>query len=122
MFQSDGGSLSKASDGKMIIHVLGTWLMKYFTLSLSLLPFSSTLSGVVTLGGVLPWVATGVCDLSSPCNTGLRLLLACLCCSGHRGASSFQQQQVQTPESLSLSLTENTGMDYGKLPHAHVVS
>lgn len=52
--------------------------------------------------GVTAWVG----DLSSPCNTRLRLLLACLGCLGHTGAST-PQQQVQMYESLSDSLTEN---------------
>lgn len=48
--------------------------------------------------------------LISPCNTRLRLLLACLCGLGHTGPSS-PQQQVHMHESLSHSLTENTGKE-----------
>ena len=80
--------------------------MKCFTHFLSLLPLCSTLSWVVLLSSALPWVAAGVRDLSSSCNTWLRLLLACLCCSGRPGPS-FPQQQVRVQKSLSRSLTED---------------
>lgn len=99
-------SLSKTSDRKRIIHALEKKLMKCFTLFLSLLPLCSTPSCVVMYSSVLPGVAAGVGDLSSPCNTRLRLLLACLCCLGHTGAST-PQQQVHMHESLSDALTKN---------------
>lgn len=55
---------------------------------------------------VLLGAAEGVGDLSSPCNTRLRLLLLCLCCLGRMGAST-PQQQANMYESLSDFLTEN---------------